>query len=135
MQNHFNITENNFMLYAIHMYDNPCVNTFEEFVSDLRYVKLIKRIFSKYVRSGRVNIRLLLNHFIILHNVFDTSALCKILFFKIDSEYYPQLKTCLLFLDYLPETVHGINGIDIQTVRIPLDPNLIKKLRCINKGD
>jgi hypothetical protein len=63
--------------------------------------------------------------------MFSVEAATHILFFKIDEEFYPQLKTFLVFLSYMPERLHKINGKSINTVNIPLDDNLITVLREI----
>lgn len=131
MESNFNITKKNFLLYAMHKYNSPCINSFDEFVLDIRKISLVLRLMRKYQRNDVVNIHLLINHIISLHNVFSTEALCKILFFKIPEDLYPQLKTCLIFLGYLPEIVFGVNGVNIKTVNIALDQKIVGMLREI----
>jgi len=108
------ITEANFMLYAARHYENPqCFDTVE-FYEDLNRIKYIKRLLNKYKETGELKERLIINHIIILYNVFGVEAATKLLFLKLQ-EYYNYLKAFLLYLGYMPVTVVGI-GFNNKTV-------------------
>ena len=96
------LNEKNFLLYAMQNYDNPqCVDV-EEFNDDLKKIKYIKRLLKRYLNTGEIKTHLLLNHFIILYNIFG-EATTPMLFFKIEEELWPCMKTFIVFLDKLPE--------------------------------
>jgi hypothetical protein len=76
------LTEKNLFVYAAKHYDNPgCCNT-EEFLDDLRRIKYIKKLITRYIESGDLKERLILNHIIILVNLFGPEVTCRILFLK-----------------------------------------------------
>ena len=91
------------MLFAIKFYDNPQAVTKSDFEDDLKRIKYIKRLLKKYKSDGVVKERLLLNHIIILNNVFGPDAASTLLLFKIEPEHWPQLKSFLVFLSMLPD--------------------------------
>lgn len=126
------LDETNFVLYAAKHYDNPeCFDT-EEFFSDLKRFKYLKRLFNKYQESGELKERLILNHIIVLHNVFGVVPATRMLFFRM-TEHYEYLKPFLDFLGYLPNTVIniGITNKTIQCSDIISDENIIKVLKKI----
>jgi hypothetical protein len=131
VMNSFDLTDKNFMIYAMKAYDNPHCCSIEEFHEDLQKTKYIKRLFSRYKKTGELKEKLILNHIRVMYNVFDVSAATHILFFKIDEEFYPQLKTFLVFLSFMPDRLHLIRGQRINTVDIPLDNKLVEALRKI----
>ena len=92
------LTNSNFLLYASKHYENPQCEGMHEFREDLNRIKYIKRLLRKYVKSGILRERLILNHIIILQNVFGPVVCSRILFFKINKELHSQLKTFLIFL-------------------------------------
>ena len=98
-----NITSDNVMMYAIRHYDNPQCEGEKEFQDDLKRFKYIKRLLRKYHETGILKERLLLNHFIVLNNVFGTEACATLLLFKIQKEYWTTLKSFLLYLNILRE--------------------------------
>lgn len=122
------LTDENFLLFAIKHYNNPSCTGMKEFQDDIKKFKYIKRLLRKYKKTGNVSEKLLLNHIILLYNVFD-SFVVPSLFFKIEHEHWPQIKTFLVYLNYLPEE-YIINKQQNQT-EIPLDSFLINKLRKI----
>lgn len=125
-----NLTEKNIILYAIKCYETPnCIMS--EFETDFRRIKYIKRLFRKYKLSKDIKERLILNHIICLGNVFGVEATTRMLFFKVDPKDYDVLKTFLLLLDYLPDIVRGVNGINIRVSEISVDLGLAAKLREI----
>ena len=104
------ITKQNWLLYAMHNYDNPTLEKQQEFDDDIKRFKYLKRLFRKYETIGEIKIRLILNHIILLNNVFGAEACMTLLLFKIDKKYWSILKTCLNYLDYLYP--HELNDIE-----------------------
>ena len=96
--------------------------TTEEFQEDLQKFKYIKRLINRYETTGELSERLILNHLIVIYNVFGITAANHMMFYKIDKKNWPLLKTFLVYLNYLPED---------QYVEIPLDQNVIGVLRKI----
>ena len=97
------ITNDNVLLFALKHYDNPQCDGEKEFYDDMKRFKYIKRLLKKYKSDGIVKERLLLNHIIVVNNVFGADAASTLLLFKIEPEYWPQLKSFLQFLNMLPE--------------------------------
>ena len=126
------LTEQNFIIFAMKNYQNPhCLNV-DEFHDDLKRIKYIKRLLSRYVCNGDLKDRLILNHIIILYNSFGLEA-TKLLFFKIDKQFWSQLKTFLVFLHYMPEIVHDVFEVPIFNTDIPLDQHVVSVLRTYEK--
>ena len=96
------LNEENFLLFAIKHYENPQAVTREDFEKDLNHFKYIKRLLKRYKGSGELKVHLLINHFIILYNIFG-DATTPMLFFKIEKELWSSVKTFIMFLDKLPE--------------------------------
>lgn len=107
------ITRDNWLLFAQQHYDNPILEKDEEFFDDIKRFKYLKRLFRKYEITGDIKIRLVLNHLIVLQNVFGAEAAITLLIFKIDNRYWSVLKTCLDYLGYLYP--HELNDIDIDS--------------------
>ena len=97
------ITPNNVLMYAIKNYDNPHCEGEKEFEDDLKRFKYIKRLLRKYYDTKVLKERLLLNHIIVLNNVFGPDACATLLLYKIQKEYWPTLKSFLLYLNILKE--------------------------------
>ena len=95
------ITKDNWLLYAQQNYDNPTLEKEVEFFDDIKRFKYLKRLFRKYDITGDIKIRLVLNHLIVLQNVFGAEVAITLLLFKIDERYWSILKTCLDYLGYL----------------------------------
>lgn len=123
------LNNENFTLFAVKNYDNPNCHSMQEFEEDLTRIIYLKRLFKKYKRSGELRDRLILNHIITFYNVFGLDAATRMLFYKMDSDLLPLLKTFLVYLHYLPENTKNIEGIDI--VSIPLETEIIEKLRSV----
>ena len=115
------LNEDNYVMYAIKHYENPHAVTQDDFYEDLKRFKWIKRLLKRYQTTGILKSHLLINHFIILYNVFGEAA-TPLLFFKIDRELWPVVKTFVVYLGRLPEypksTLHDI----------PLDDNCLQDL-------
>jgi hypothetical protein len=121
------LNEDNFLLFAIRYYENPQAVTKEDFEKDLNHFKYIKRLLKRYKKSGELKTHLILNHFIILYNMFG-EATTPMLFFKIEQELWSSVKSFIIFLNRLPEypqsSIH-----DIQ-----VDINCLKELYKIYNG-
>jgi hypothetical protein len=124
------LNDENFMIYAMKCYDSPnCIMS--EFEEDLKRIKYIKRLIKRYKTTGELKERLILNHIIILSNVFGTRNAVRMLFFKLDEQDYQILKTFLMFLDYMPDYITGVRGKDIWSRNISVDLFVGKRLRDI----
>ena len=96
------LNESNYLLFAIKFYDNPQAVTKDDFEDDLKRIKYIKRLLKRYRNTGELKAHLLLNHFIILYNIFGEGTTA-MLFYKIEEEMWEIMKTFVVFLDRLPE--------------------------------
>ncbi len=108
------LTKDNWVLFAIKHYNNPSSVTYEDFEEDLNRFKYIKRLLRRYETHGELKTHLILNHIILMYNVFDDAA-TPLLFFKIEATYWPVLKAFLLFLNRLPETLD--NNVDQECLK------------------
>ena len=125
------LNDDNFLMYAMREYNNvQCTDT-EEFYDDLKKIKYIKRLFNIYTNTGQLKERLILNHLIVFYNVFSVQAGTRILFYKIEKDFWPILKTFLIFLDRMPEKIDSIRGETIRASDILLDDGIITRLRSI----
>lgn len=127
----FELNEDNFLLYAIKHYDNPNCKGMTEFLDDLKRFKYLKRLLRKYNSTNELKERLVLNHIIVIYNLFGSEAATKMLFYKIEKKYWSQLKTFLVFLNYMPLKVIVSKGLELQDSDIPLDEKVIDILRKI----
>ena len=116
------LTSDNIIMFAMKHYDNPSCVDDKEFLDDMKRFKYLKRLFRKYDTSKILKIRLILNHIIVLANVFGVDASSTLLFFKIDKKHWSILKTFLVYLSYMPEN----DMKDIAT-----DLKILKELRKI----
>jgi len=116
------LNEENFTLFAIKHYDNPQCTSTEEFYEDIRRFRYLKRLLKRYLNSGELRERLILNHLIVLSNLFGVENTLKMLEFKLEREFWPILKTCLLYLGYIDEK---------WKTDIPLDEEVTKRMREI----
>ena len=95
------ITKKNWLFYAIKNYNVPNLDSEHEFYEDVKRFKYLKRLFRKYNTTGELKTRLVLNHIIVLNNVFGVEAACTLLLFKMDKQYWSCLKSFLNYLNYL----------------------------------
>jgi hypothetical protein len=124
------LNDDNFLIYAMKSYNSPhCIMS--EFEGDLKRTKYLKKLFRKYKKTKLLKERLILNHIILLANVFGVEAATRILFYKIDDRDYDILKTFLLYLNYMPNRIVGINGKDIESSTIMIDMDIAEILRKI----
>lgn len=122
------LNEDNFLLYAMKAYEKPnaIVSEFEE---DLKRIKYIKRLIKRYRVTGELKERLILNHIIILSNVFGVEPSVRMLFYKLDDVDYPILKTFLLFLNYMPRHINGVKGKYLNSSDLGVDIIVGKRLK------
>ena len=123
------LTDANFLMFAMKEYSNQQCTNIDEFYDDLKKIKYIKRLINRFLESGKLKEILILNHLIVFYNVFDNKAATRLLFFKIEEKYWSVLKTFLIYLSMMPETVKGIRGEDIISSDIQLNQEVIDKLR------
>ncbi len=126
------LDDSNFILYCAKYYDNPQCHDTDEFYEDLRRIKYIKKLITRYVVTGDLKERLILNHIIILNNVFGPIHLCRILFLKMEKQM-KYIKPFLIMLNILPEKVYNIGkeGKFFVTDEIEMDLTIIEALRKI----
>ena len=96
------LNESNYIMFAIKNYENPQAVTQEDFYEDMKRFKWVKRLLNKYKNTGDLNVHLVMNHFIILYNVFG-DATTPLLFYKLDKDLWSILKTFVIYLERLPE--------------------------------
>ena len=125
------LNDDNFLMFAMREYNNMQCTDVEEFYDDLKKIKYIKRLFNVYKNNGQLKERLILNHFIIFYNVFTVQAGTRILFYKIEKDFWPMLKTFLIYLDRMPDKIESIRGEVILASNIQLDDGIISRLRSI----
>lgn len=116
------VNEDNLIIFAAKHYYNPkCIDA-EEFYEDLNRFKYIKRLLNKYLETGKLSERLILNHLIVIFNAFGIEAALKMLKLKLDENHWPIIKPCLIFLRYIKND---------ELVGINMDPRVIEELRKI----
>ena len=119
------LTNENYLMYALLHYDNPHCVDIKEYFEDVRKLKYIKRLFNRYREDNVLKERLILNHIISFYNVFDNDAAARLLFFRVGKEYYSLLKTFLVFLNKMPEQIND----NLYSSDIHLDEKIIEILR------
>jgi len=122
------LTNENYLMYALLHYDNPQCVDIKEYFEDVRKLKYIKRLFNRYREDGVIKERLILNHLISFYNVFETKAATRLLFFRVGEEYYTLLKTFLVYLNRMPEQVNET----LFSSDIIMDKKIIEILRKID---
>lgn len=124
------LTDDNALLYAAKAYERPnCIQS--EFRGDFKRFSYLGRLFRRYKKTGELRERLILNHLVILYNVFGVEPTTRLLFFYIRSSEYAVLKPFLVLLNVLPKCVLGIRTGDIHTSEIMMDERIIERLRQI----
>jgi len=124
------LNDDNFIMYAMKAYNSPhCIVS--EFEGDIKRTKYLKRLFRRYKVTKSLKERLILNHIILLNNVFGTEATSRILFYKIDERDYDILKTFLAYLNLMPDAIYGINGKNIYSRDIEFNEEVAKVLVSI----
>ena len=116
------IRDSNLLVYAAQNYYNPkCIDS-DEFLEDLKRFKYIKRLLNRYRDTGQLSERLILNHLVVIFNVFDIEAGLNILELKLELEYWPVIKPFLIFLKTIKND---------EYTNIDMDKNVVEKLREI----
>lgn len=124
------LTEENFLLYCAKHYDKRYYVDDEEFLTDLNRIKYIKKLLTRYEQEGDLKERLILNHIIVLNNVFGPHHCSRILFLKFQNNM-PKIKPFMVLLNILPENVYNVNeeltvyNMDMYS----MDENIVKKLK------
>ena len=122
------LNNDNIMMYAMKAYDKPdCIMS--EFKDDMKRFNYLKRLFRRYRKVDELREQLVLNHLVVLYNVFGPEVTSRMLFFKMSKDDYSALKTYLLFLSIMPEKIRGIKGHDIISSDIPIDTRVAEVLR------
>ena len=116
------LTEDNIVLYAAKNYYNPLGSDQEEFIEDLKRFKYIKRLVNRYLEHGYLADRLILNHLIIIHNVFGVKPGFEMLKIRLDDEQWPIIKPFLIFLKYIDND---------ELTNVPMDETVVQRLRNI----
>ena len=116
------VTDENYLIVAAKHYSNPQCSSTDEFYADLDRIKYIKRIINRYLETGDLSERLLLNHIIVFCNVFGIEIGVKMMAVKLEYKYWSVIKTFLVFLKYIEPA---------DLVGIDMDRNVIKVLREI----
>jgi hypothetical protein len=125
-----NVTAKNALMFAMQNYDNPQCLSMAEFTEDYKRFKYIKRLCRRYITTQHLSERLMLNHLILLTNVFGVEATIRLLFVKCDDkDSFRVLKPFLSYLNLLPTHVRGVNGKTLNTDKIPTDEKLWQRLR------
>tara|TARA_Y100001937_G_scaffold79123_1_gene107270 strand:- start:13596 stop:13964 length:369 start_codon:yes stop_codon:yes gene_type:complete len=114
------LTNKNFKLYAAQHYNNPECTDVEEFQQDLNRFKYLKRLLTRYDLTGELQERLILNHLIVLYNVFGIKPCNRMILFKINDSHYHYIKPFLVYLHYLAED---------EMVDVGMDPHIVNILR------
>ena len=125
------LTDDNFLLYCAKYYDGRYCSSTQDFYDDLNRIKYIKKLITRYIQNDDLKERLILNHIIVLNNVFGPIVTCRILYFKLE-EYFEYVKPFLILLNILPQNLYNVNGktvIDMDL--IAMDQKIIKVLRTI----
>lgn len=129
------LNEENFLIYAAKRYNNVQCRSTEEFLEDLNRLKYIKKLITRYIENKDLQERLILNHIIILNNVFGPQILCKLLYFKLKDEM-KYIKPFLVLLNILPSRLYNIKSDQIiNTDEIELDLGIVEILRKITRND
>tara|TARA_B100000085_G_scaffold26572_1_gene22157 strand:- start:2842 stop:3213 length:372 start_codon:yes stop_codon:yes gene_type:complete len=114
------LTSKNFKLYAAQHYNNPECLDVEEFNQDVNRFKYIKRLLKRYELTGDLQERLILNHLIVLFNVFGIDAGNRMIWYKVNEEHWHYIKPFLVYLHYLPEN---------EKIDVGMDPYIVEILR------
>jgi hypothetical protein len=131
---HEKLTDKNFLIYAAKHYDNPQCHSTEEFLEDLKRIKYIKKLLTRYTENGDLKERLILNHLTILCNLFGPEHLVRILYLKMKPQFM-YIKPFLVMLNILPEKIYDVKNENvIDTDLISMDENIIKVLRAVTNG-
>ena len=111
---HFeSLNEKNYLMFAIKHYDNPQSVTVDDFMEDMKKFKYLKRLLKRYLKTGILRVNLILNHLIILFNVFNDATI-PLLMYKLEKEYWSLIKTFLIYFNRYPENPAFLRDVDID---------------------
>jgi hypothetical protein len=128
------LNNENFLIYCAKYYNNTQCYSTEEFLEDLKRIKYIKKLITRYVQYGELKERLILNHVIILNNVFGADHLCRILYLKMKRQF-EYIKPFLVLLNILPDKIYNVGSEEIIFVdSIDMDQDIVKALRNIRNA-
>jgi len=114
------LNDENFVLFASRHYDNPQCMSVEEFHHDLQRFKYLKRLLRRYMDNNDLQERLILNHLVVIYNVFGIEPANRMMLFRMEEQYWSPLKTFLIYLNYLR---------DDDMIETPLDMTIVERLR------
>jgi hypothetical protein len=125
------LNDDNFLIYAARHYDNPQCHSTDEFLEDLKRLKYIKKLLTRYIENKELKERLILNHLIVLNNVFKPPHLCRILYLKM-KDYFSYIIPFMIMINIMPDKMYNIRDEKIiDMALIPIDGYIIKQLRKI----
>lgn len=124
------LTNDNYIMFAMKWYANPHCTDILEFKDDLKRIRYLNRLFYKYKKTGELKERLILNHLVVLYNMFDPRAMTRILVMQC-GEYLQYLKPFLILLNYWTDDIGLIEGKKLLDSDIPLDSHIVETLRQI----
>src|SRR3984957_19645437 len=128
------LNDKNFIIYAANNYHNPACATDEEFYEDLKRIKYIKKLCTRYQETGELKERLILNHVIVLSNVFKPDVLNRILWLKMASQF-KYVKPFLVFLGICLPKIYRVKTDEMINMEgIAMDNGIINALRAIREG-
>ena len=128
------LTDANFLIYCAKHYTNPQCQSTEEFYEDLKHIKYIKKLLTRYIERGDLKERLILNHVMILNNLFGARHLPRILYLKLEPQYHC-VKPFLVLLNIMPDIIYNVNGdVKIECDNIHMDEKIVRELRKIKYG-
>lgn len=126
------LTPETVIIYTVKAYEKPTYIK-SELADDLKHFGYLRRLFRRYTQTGELKERLILNHLIIVYNIFGIPAATRLLFYHVRPEDYAILKTFLVFLDKMPEYVYGIKGNMIDSKTLMPDQRIVTALRSIRQ--
>jgi hypothetical protein len=127
-----NLTEDNFLLQAAKNYKKSYISTSDEWLSDIKRIKYIKKLLTRFKSNGTLDERLVLNHIIVLNNIFGPDFLSRVLYLKL-SNYFEYIKPFLLYLRLLPDIIYQVNGVNVATLPIAMNSVIIERLRALKQ--
>lgn len=128
---HETLNDDNFLIYAAKHYDNSYCCSTDEFLEDLKRIKYIKKLLTRYSETGEIKERLILNHIIVLNNMFGAEHVCRILYLKL-GDYFNCIMPFLVLLNVLPDKLYNIrDNAVIDLDMIAMDAKIVDKLRNI----
>lgn len=125
------LNANTIDMYMMRLYHNPQCIGIEEYQEDISRLKYLKRLLNRYTEAGELKERLILNHIIVISNLFGAEPTARILFYHVDEKHWSTLKTVMTFLQIMPEVIKSIRGKDVIDSDIAIDSLIAERLREI----